>query len=697
VSDDPLLALAASLGVTAAYTSWQGAPTRASREAVRAVLGALGHPVASDEAAGFLAREVERAWWRDQAPCTVAWDGRLDLTLRVPAELDADVAVELALEDGSTRVIEGRLFGLPASGHAWPDGVVHCYRHVRIADVPWGYHVARWRFGDHAGQTHVIAAPVRAWGAPESRSRGWGGFAPTYALRDAERGGAGDLGTLGVLAAELGRRGAHYLGTLPLLATFLDELYQPSPYAPASRLAWNELYLDVARAPGLDAAPAARALLAEAAPEAARLAELPLVDYAAQYAWRRRVIDALAESAWAPGSPLAGALAAAATPGAVGYAAFRAVGERTRTPWTAWTEIDRAAAHAGLADAAPADAARIRSHLYAQWAMDQQLAALAGAGGAGLYLDLPVGVGRDSYDVFAAPELFVTAAATGAPPDSLFVGGQDWGLPPLHPERVRASGWRYVAAVVRHHMRHAAMLRVDHIMGLHRLYWVPVGFPATDGVYVHYAADELWAILCLESHRNQCAIAGEDLGTVPPEVPAALARHGGCGLYVRQFAMPAVTGDPVVPAHADAIACLNTHDTPTFAGWWAGDDIVIMRELGFITEAGATAQRHDRAGQRRACVDALVAAGMIPPGLDADAHETAEPVMAALYTELAAGPAHDLLVTLEDLWLEPSPQNVPGTSIELPNWRRPWSRSLAAALADPAVAAVLDAVAARRR
>jgi 4-alpha-glucanotransferase len=709
VSDDPVLALAASVGVTAGYSSWQGQPVRASREAVIAVLGALGHPIASDADAIAAREAVERERWASVGPtCAVAWDGELDLRLRVPAELDGDVVVEVELEVGGGPVTAtARLFALVATDHAWPGGVVHCVRHLRMPLPAWGYHRARWRVaadggGEVSGETPIIGAPSRAWGAPATgsgdadataRARGWGVFAPVYAVRERARGGAGDLGSLSVLAADVARRGGTYIGTLPLLAGFLDELYQASPYAPASRLAWNELYLDLFRAPGLEHAPAARALLAELAGEATRLFDQPLVDYRAQYAWRRQVIDALAAAAWA--SPLADELAAFSTGHALGYAVFRAIGEQTRAPWTSWTDGERAAAReatslAGLAEIV--DGTRVRSHLYAQWAMEQQLAELA-AGGVGLYLDLPVGVGRDSYDVFRASELFAQGASTGAPPDPLFVGGQDWGLPPLLPERNRAGGWRYVVDVVRHHMRHARMLRVDHVMGLHRLYWVPVGFPATDGVYVHYPAEELWAVLVLESHRNRCAIAGEDLGTVPPEVPSAMRRVGASGLYVRQFVMPPVTGVVVAPPLPPAIACLNTHDTPTFAGWWAGDDIEIMRELGLLTLDGAQRARAERADQKRVCVEALVAAGALPAGLVADAPGTPELVVAALYAELATGPAHDVLVTAEDLWLETSPQNVPGTSTERPNWCRPWSKPLSDALTDPAYVAVMDTVA----
>jgi 4-alpha-glucanotransferase len=701
VSDhrDPVHALAARLGVTAAYTGWDGRPVTATRESVLAVVAALGHPVGTDREAIERLGHLERAWWHDGPPCAVAWDGLLDLPLRVPADADAQVHVDVVLESGETVTARPRLYDLEPTHHATVDGRVYCLRHVRVALPAPGYHRAAWTIGERAGEAQVIAAPARAWGAADQRPRGWGVFAPVYALRERQRGGAGDLGSLARLAAHVGQRGGRYVGTLPLLAAFLDEPLQPSPYAPASRLAWNELYLDLFRAPGIDLAPRARELLADRdrGAERERLAAAPLVDYRAQYAWRRAVIDELAAAAWAAPALRAELEAYARAPDVLGYAAFRAVGERTRAPWLRWSVADRDAARdtTSLAAVAPAvDVTRLRTHLYAQWAMDRQLAELAG-GAAGLYLDLPVGVGRDSYDVFRYVDLFAPGASVGAPPDPLFVGGQDWGLPPLHPERLRGGGWRYLADVIRHHMKHAAMLRVDHVMGVHRLYWVPVGFPATDGVYVAYAADELWAILALESHRNQCAVAGEDLGTVPPDVPVAMRRHGASGLFVRQFAMPGAA-DSIPAPRSDAIACVNTHDTPTFAGWWRGDDITTMLELGFVTPEQAARDRDGRAHLRGTCLAALAGAGWIEGGMDPDAPATLAAVVTALYRELARGPAHDVLVTIEDLWLESRPQNVPGTSTERPNWHRPWAKTVEAALADPAVVAVLDAVAAVR-
>jgi 4-alpha-glucanotransferase len=668
---DALHALAARVGVDARYQGWRGEPVEASRDALLAVLAALGHEVRADRDAAAALAAADRAWWDAGAPpVIVAWDGGdAVLRLRVRADRDADWEVEVDHEGGEASLRRGRLFELPASDHVHRDGHDWCLRHVTLEGRGLtGYHRVRWAVGERRGRATWLAAPARAFG---DGARGWGVFAPLHALRGARSGAAGDLAELARLAAAVSARGGRYVATLPLLAAFLDEPCEPSPYAPASRMFWNELYLTL--------------------PEASPLAPGPLVDYRAQYRWRRAVIDRLAAAAWA--GPGAAELLAFARAGEVGdYAAFRALGETLRTGWSAWPAELRDPPPPWSADAiaagiTPVDPARWKSHVWAQRAMDEQLRAFdAGGAAAALYLDLPVGVNRDAWEVWRHRDAFVLGASTGAPPDALFLGGQDWGLPPLHPERIRARGWDYVIGCIRHHVRHAGMLRIDHVMGLHRLYWVPAGMGATEGVYVRYAHEELYAILCLESHRHRCAMVGEDLGTVPPEVPPAMRRHNLAGLHVAQFSLPGEVGWPLGAAHADQVASLNTHDTPTWAGWWHGLDVDDKLDLGLIDAAQAERERAERVRARRAV---LAAVGLEHP--DPDGDDACAAALLAVTRALAAGDAHTVLATLEDAWLERRPQNVPGTAHERPNWRRPFALDADAALADPRVDALLRA------
>jgi 4-alpha-glucanotransferase len=244
-----------------------------------------------------------------------------------------------------------------------------------------------------------------------------------------------------------------------------------------------------------------------------------------------------------------------------------------------------------------------------------------------------------SYDVWRYQSAFVHGIDVGAPPDALFEGGQNWALPPLHPERSREQGHEYFAQCVRAHMRHCGMLRIDHVMGLHRLYWVPSELGATEGLYVRYPAEELYAILLIESQRQECRLVGEDLGTVPDSVRPAMEKAGMHRLYVGQFSTQWREHEQFLGLEEPpptAIASLDTHDTATFAGWFDTTDLQI----------------------------------------------DAEHLMRAWTEELAAGPAAGLVITLEDLWLEREPQNRPGTGQDVPNWRHRIARPLDEIFAD---------------
>jgi 4-alpha-glucanotransferase len=677
--------LARLAGIDPEYTSWRQQPTAASDDAIRQVLHALapelGIDVTRDDAEQALLAEQ----WREVVPPVVlAWDGTLALPFAVPAERDGTWTCEVTTEQGATLAARGQLFDLPAHGHAWPGGVVHC---VRTATVPLGgqlgYHSVRWTVSDSSGEALVIAAPTKAFGQPGDGFRRWGVFAPVYGLASPASGPVGDLGTLRRLVEAVERRGGSYVATLPLLAAFLDEPYAFSPYSPASRLHWNELYLDLGRVAGeLDVqVPAAPPIVVDQP-----------IDYRAQYRWRRPVLDAIAQRLMADDSFPAGIAAWARETAVYDYAAFRAIGETQREGWKQWPAHLRDGTRAALtrddALALGADPARVDTHVVAQWLMQNQLEHLRG-GPVSLYLDLPVGVNSDAYEVWRSRHLFLLDLAAGAPPDALFLGGQDWGLPPLSPLALRRDRYRYFIQCVRHHVRVAGMLRIDHVMGLFRLYCVPSGRPATDGVYLRYHHDELIAILTLESRRAFCALAGEDLGTVPAHVRPAMARHGMFRLHVGQWGFPAKAGAAPDVAPMEAVASLNTHDTATFAGWWRGIDIDDQRDLGLIDERDEHQQRALRERQKAALL------AYAKPSPATDPLTEVERAMVAATADLANGPAEIVLVALDDLVLDPVPHNVPGTVHQRPNWQRRvegWRTSLDADAAGPAAAAAIAAL-----
>jgi 4-alpha-glucanotransferase len=306
--------------------------------------------------------------------------------------------------------------------------------------------------------------------------------------------------------------------------------------------------------------------------------------------------------------------------------------------------------------------------------------------GMSLYFDQPLGVNPDSYDVWRERSSFVEGMSAGAPPDLFFTAGQDWGFPPLHPERVRETGYAYPIECLRHLLRHAGTMRIDHVMGLHRLFWVPHGASATDGVYVRYRPEEWYAILCLESRRNDTVIVGEDLGVVPARVRQAMNRHGLYRSYVLELELKGRPGRAANPSSPNSMASLNTHDLPTFAGYWSGTDLGPRKEQGWIDDAGLKRERATRDRQRDALIHDLRAAGFL-----AKDEAGSRALLLACLSWMAAGPARMLVVNLEDLWGQPLQQNMPGTTTQYPNWRRP-ARQFAEFRADRAMLGTLQSV-----
>jgi len=273
--------------------------------------------------------------------------------------------------------------------------------------------------------------------------------------------------------------------------------------------------------------------------------------------------------------------------------------------------------------------------------------------------------------------------SVGAPPDPGFPSGQDWGFPPILPEASRQEGHRYLAASIAHQASLAGVLRMDHVMALSRLYWIPAGFGLHEGTYVRYPAEELFAVLTLESHRNRCEIVGENLGVVPPDVREGLPRHGIRGIHLAEFA---VEEEGVRAPTADEVALIGTHDTPTLAGWVEGRDIRERVRCGLLEEALAPAEQAVRDTAARRLAEAM---GTSPGDLPA--------LLSALLAWLGGSESSLVTPWLEDLWLEPEQVNLPGTrSSERPNWQRPMARLLDDVLADEAVATHLRTLAEAR-
>lgn len=662
-SSPELLELARLHGVQTAYRDAWGHDRQAGPEALLGVLAALGAGIErASDAADALGRKRRELSERLAPPVVVVWEGKeVFVPLRLPPGTGA-FAAQLDLESGDRWLTS-------IDGATLQPGAVPGESLLPVVQsVPIGYHHLTIEVRGRRSKVLILASPRRSFDLPQ---RGlWGGFLPLYALRTKDSWGAGDFSDLDRLARWIAGYGGGLVATLPLLATFLgSEPFEPSPYAPASRLFWNEVYVDPRRLPEFAGSSTARALVesADFAAEAAALGALGSVDWARTAKLKRSVLAELAKAtlSLSDGRRSEFERFLKSKPYLHEYAKFRAVGDRHGRSWQNWPEAERAG---NLADADFLPET-VRYHLYAQWAAEQQLADLAAAArtrGPGLYLDLPLGVHGSSFDVWRFPDLFARGSSAGAPPDALFQGGQDWGFPPIHPERQREGGYDYLIAGLRHHLAHAGLLRIDHVMQLHRLFWVPRGLPATEGVYVTYPAEELYAVLSIESHRHAAALVGENLGTVAPEVYEAMDRHNILGLFVAQYELDPDGADLIRKPPANTAASLNTHDMPPFRSYWEGAEIADLQALGAIDDevAARDRERRGRLRARLATAVAVTRGGSIPED------QTFSQVSLALHEHLAASPAPIALVNLEDLWGETRPQNVPGTHVERPNWQR---------------------------
>jgi 4-alpha-glucanotransferase len=651
----------------------------ASADALLGILRALGVPIERPEDATGLSRgRALEIWRRPLEPVTVAWDGAVGgVPVRLAGRWVSKPVEVLVTEESAReglRAGAGRAVGTLSEPveRVELEGQPFVVRELSLAGrLPPGSYQLRLEAGDWSASTLVLSAPRRCFSGLD---RTWGMFLPLYAARSRSDWGAGDLGDLEDLVGWVGERGGGVVATLPLLAGFLDELFEPSPYSPASRLFWNELYLDVERVPELGRCPEAQALLASQAvrDEVRRLRARRFVDYRRVSALKRRVLEALARCFFAGGThgetsrdrTAAFRAFTAAHPLVRDYARFRAHVERTGSWWGAWPRRQRE----GRLTRTDVDPEAERYHAYVQWLMAEQLKALGDRSrdaGVALHLDLPLGVNPGGYDAWRFRDSFAQARG-GAPPDSVFDRGQDWGFAPLHPQRIREEGYRYPRACLQNLCRAAGIMRIDHVMGLHRLYCIPDGLEAVDGVYLRYRAEEFYALLSLESHRTGTLVVGEDLGTVPRYVRHAMARHDLHRTYVVELELLESDGrEAVRPPPLHSLASLNTHDMEPFAAFWAGLDIEERRAQGLIDDRAAGEELQRLAAYRRKLIAFFRRGGY----LKGRGRPDAGTVMTAVLAWLAASDSRVVLANLEDLWLETERQNRPGTQAPT-NWSR---------------------------
>ncbi|WP_448623636.1 4-alpha-glucanotransferase [Geodermatophilus sp. URMC 64] len=535
-------------------------------------------------------------------------EDRAPIVARPGDVLEVDEA-EVDCEDGRTRHIDGEL----------PE------------DFPLGYHRLRTPDGR---ERRLIVSPGRCW-LPDERTWGWA--VQLYAARSRTSWGIGDLGDLRALREMATEQGAGYLLINPLHAVAPTTPQESSPYLPATRRFRNPLYLRVPEVPGAD-----RVDLGDGGD----LNDAEHIDRDAIWTRKREVLRRIFDAAgsadpafpdwwWHQGQPMQD------------WGTWCALADEHGPDWHTWPEQLRDPRGRAVRDFASAHEKDVAFHVWLQWCLSRQLD--AAAAGLTVIQDLPIGVAGGGADAWTWQDVLAQGASVGAPPDAFNAQGQDWGSPPLIPWRLRAADYEPFIQSIRATMAGGGGLRIDHVMGLFRLWWVPADGTAVDGAYVRYPAEDLLDIVALESARAQALVVGEDLGTVEEGVREALAEHGILSYRLLWF-----EEDDPAEWPAAAMAAVTTHDLPTVAGLWTGDDVEEQRVRGTGSdeelEAGRTALLEKLVGVRRS--------------------SRPETAVRRAYERLATAPSLLLSATLEDAVGERRRPNMPGTT-DRPNWSLP--------------------------
>jgi 4-alpha-glucanotransferase len=681
--------LADHLGVLSSYVDYRGTVRATTDEARLAIIQAMGHAVGSEAEAGELLETLYDEERKRLLDPVLVYQRAKNNVIRVRApRREGAVHWKVAIRSERGRVATRT--GLhEAAGQL----------DLELPDLGIGYYDVRLELTTKRGETvadqTLIIVPTQCV-MPEDLfgdRDGFGVVANLYSVRGARNWGIGDVGDLETLMTWVADIGGSFVGINPLHA-LLNRGSDISPYGPVSRLWRNPIYIDVERVPEfLDSPELSRRILSpEIEATLSALRERDRVQYDQVAAAKSLALDALFEAFLRrresePDHPrvadftryeLAGGRAL------TDFATWSAIAESRREwDWRAWpAELQDRQSTAVIRMAATLSK-RVDFHRWAQFELDRQLGEVAASGREkgmeiGLYNDMAVGSSGTGADAWAHRDLFRSGATIGAPPDPYSDFGQNWGLPPIDPRALRQDRYRYFIQLARSGFRHAGALRIDHVMGLFRLFWIPEGGSGRDGAYVRYPADDLLGILALESHRSRALVIGEDLGVVPPEVPPAMEEWGLLSSRILYFERE--NGGRFKPQSSYprlALASANTHDLPTIAGFWSGRDIELRRSLGLIETVDDLALA-DRAREKEALVGLLREEGALELHEHVPMDASGVPaVKQAVNAFLCDSPSALVAISLDDLGDETEPVNVPGVGPDkYPCWGRKMRRTI---------------------
>lgn len=665
MSDEALRTLADRAGIRSDWVDYRGEAKVVKPDTLRTLLEAMDLPCATaaqvrDSHAQLLTREQQR----ELPPMLTATAGQ---SLTVGKFGDAAASAQLVLETGDARTLKLESGRLPLP-----------------ADLAPGYH--RLHCGDR--DTTIAVAPPRAFGVADATRgrRVWGLAAQLYGLRREGGGGIGDFHALRDLAERLAARGADALAISPVHALFAADPAHFSPYAPSSRLFLNILHADPALVFGSQ--PLRETITSLGlGDELIRLERQSMIDWPAAGGARLKLLRAVH-------ARLAARLDDARDPLAIEFARFvDGGGEALRDhacfealhaqqfasgnwSWRDWPTALRDPRSAAVEAFAQSEHRELQFHLFAQWLAarglaDAQRAARDAGMAIGLIGDLAVGTSSGGSHAWSRQRDMLNGLSVGAPPDLLNALGQSWGLSTFSPRALQEHGYAAFIEMLRTALRHVGGLRIDHVLGLRRLWLVPEGANPIEGAYLRYPLDDLLRLIALESHRHRAVIVGEDLGTVPEGFRDELYAAGVLGMRVLWFERD--HGLYVDPSRwpREAMATTTTHDLPTVAGWWQGRDIDWRAQLALFAPGGS--EHEDRAARRedrQRMWAAFQHAGVAEAGAALPASDDAAAVIDAALQFVAKTPSPLAIVPLEDIAGLVEQPNLPGTTGEHPNWRR---------------------------
>ncbi|MCR4379367.1 MAG: 4-alpha-glucanotransferase [Rhodospirillales bacterium] len=690
--------LADLIGIEPAYWDVYGNYHETTDETRQTLLAAIGFPAATDaEAADSLARFENDPWLRLLEPVTVLRVGENCLEPMVSVTLpidDANAILEWVLECEDGQRSHGKInrSDLPIIEERTIDTIR--YARLRLAlprDMACGYHHLRVKTAQHKASCQVIAAPPSAYRPDwlvKGHRRVWGVACQLYALRSKNDWGIGDFSDLAIISGATAKLGGAAVGLSPLHALFPGCPERASPYSPSSRLFINPLYIDITAVPEFAACDALRTYLSDSALMERKKAVVAgdQVAYSDVTALKLKSMAFLFndfETAHPAGcgSDRRAAFDAFVKAGGdrlMRFATFEALHEHFNgCVADQWPEEYRHPDTPQCKKFVRTHINRINFFIYLQWEAERQLAAVAShctkdGMGIGLYRDLAVGVAPGGADAWIDAEAFVAGVKFGAPPDPFAPAGQDWGMPPFDPIRLREMAYAPYIDMLRSNMRHAGAVRIDHIMWIQHMFWIPHGKDGRSGAYVHYPKDDLFAILALESERNRCLVVGEDLGTVPEGFRERMEAEGILSYHLLHFQRHSDGLFHRPEAYrALSLAAPASHDLPTLAGFWMGKDLQLLADIGLIAgDEALEARRSQRVRERQLLLAALIDQGLVDedfsPTPNMDGVKT---LIAAVHRFLARSPAAMMMMNLEDVIATTDQINVPGTVDEHPNWR----------------------------